>query len=83
VACLLKHGMADIPSTLRRYEVLRLPRATRLQELSRVNKTRFHLPDGPAQQARDAKMATSGDRSIPAIGRLYAYDASTAEEATS
>jgi salicylate hydroxylase len=83
VACLLKHGTADIPSTLRRYEALRLPRATRLQELSRANKTRFHLPDGPAQQARDAQMATSGDRSIPAIGWLYAHDASTAEEATS
>jgi 2-polyprenyl-6-methoxyphenol hydroxylase-like FAD-dependent oxidoreductase len=82
MACLLKHGTADIPSALRRYEALRLPRATRLQELSRANKTRFHLPDGPAQQARDAQMATSGDRSIPAIGWLYAYDASTAEEAT-
>jgi len=81
VACLLKHGTADIPSALRHYEALRLPRATRLQELSRANKTRFHLPDGPAQQARDAQMATSGDRSIPAIGWLYAHDASAAEEA--
>jgi salicylate hydroxylase len=81
-ACLLKHGAADIPAALRRYEALRLPRATRLQELSRANKTRFHLPDGPAQQARDAQMATSRYRSIPAIGWLYAHDASTAEEAT-
>jgi salicylate hydroxylase len=81
-ACLLKHGAAEIPAALRRYEALRLPRATRLQELSRANKTRFHLPDGPAQQARDAQMATSSYRSIPAIGWLYAHDASTAEEAT-
>src|SRR5262245_1791155 len=83
VACLLKHSLADIPAALRRYEALRLPRATRLQELSRANKTRFHLADGPAQQARDAQMATRGDRSIPAIGLLYAHGASPAEEATS
>jgi salicylate hydroxylase len=82
VACLLRHDAADVSSALRRYEALRLPRATRLQELSRANKTRFHLPDGPAQQARDAQIATSGDRSIPAIGWLYAHDAAVAEAAT-
>lgn len=80
-ACLLEHGAGDVVSALRRYEALRRPRATRLQELSRANKTRFHLPDGPAQQARDAEMATSGDRSIPAIGWLYAHDASAIEVA--
>jgi salicylate hydroxylase len=78
-ACLLQHGAADIPSALRRYEAPRLPRATRLQELSRANKTRFHLPDGLAQQVRDAEMAAGGDRSIPAIGWLYAHDASAVE----
>src|SRR5207237_8148883 len=49
-ACLERY--ADIPAALQRYETLRLPRATRLQELSRANKTRFHLPDGPEPQAR-------------------------------
>ncbi len=39
----------DLSGALKRYEELRLPRVTRLQELSRANKTRFHLPDGPAQ----------------------------------
>ena len=39
------------------YERLRLPRVTRLQAMSRANKTRFHLRDGPAQQARDAEWA--------------------------
>ena len=34
-----------------------LPRATRIQALSTANKTRFHLPDGPEQQERDAQMA--------------------------
>ena len=38
----------------RRYEAIRKPRATRLQEASAANRTRFHLPDGPEQQARDA-----------------------------
>lgn len=80
-ACLLRYGVADISAALRRYEALRLPRATRLQELSRANKTRFHLPDGPEQQARDAQMATSGDRSIAAIGWLYSHDASVVEAA--
>ena len=74
-ACLRERGSTDIAAALRRYEALRLPRATRVQELSRANKTRFHLPDGPAQQARDAQMAAYGDRSIPAIGWLYAHDA--------
>jgi salicylate hydroxylase len=40
----------DVPAALRRYEALRKPRATRLQELSRANKTRFHLPDGPVSR---------------------------------
>ena len=56
-------------------ERLRLPRATQLQELSRLNKTRFHLPDGPLQEERDREMATRGDRSIAAVTWLYAHDA--------
>jgi salicylate hydroxylase len=80
-ACLREGGAGDVATALRRYEALRRPRATRLQELSRANKTRFHLPDGPAQEARDAEMATRGDRTLPAIGWLYAHDASTLEAA--
>jgi salicylate hydroxylase len=75
-ACLTQVGADGIPAALARYEALRLPRATRLQEMSRANKTRFHLPDGPEQQARDASLAVQGDRTIPAIGWLYAHDAS-------
>jgi salicylate hydroxylase len=44
--------------------------------MSRANKTRYHLPDGPEQQARDASLAMRGDRTIPVIGWLYAHDAS-------
>jgi salicylate hydroxylase len=74
-ACLAQAG-DDVPGALARYEALRKPRATRLQEMSRRNKMRFHLPDGPEQQQRDAQMEAAGDRSMAAIGWLYAHDAS-------
>ncbi len=75
LAALLKAMPADVPGVLARYEALRKPRATRLQEASAANRTRFHLPDGPEQQKRDETMATSGDRSIANIGWLYMHDA--------
>jgi salicylate hydroxylase len=65
----------DIAGALARYETARKPRATRLQQASAANRTRFHLPDGDTQRARDEAMATSGDRSIANIGWLYAHDA--------
>ncbi len=65
----------DLPAALRRYEALRKPRATRLQEASAANRVRFHLPDGPKQQERDAAMANSGDRSLDAMAWLYEHDA--------
>jgi len=74
-ACLRQDGAADVASALRRYDALRRPRATRLQEMSRANKTRYHLPDGLAQQARDAELAMRGDRTIAALGWLYGHDA--------
>jgi salicylate hydroxylase len=75
LASLLKAMPDDVPGALKRYEMLRKPRATRLQEVSAANRTRFHLPDGPEQQARDEQMATSGDRSLANIGWLYDHDA--------
>ena len=42
------------PLHCERYERLRLPRVTRLQQMSRANKLRFHMCDGPEQEARDA-----------------------------
>ncbi len=73
-ACLLA-GAADPASALAHYEQLRLPRVTRLQEMSRANKTRFHMRDGPAQQARDAEWARAGDRAPEALRWLYMFDA--------
>ena len=75
LAALLKK-MPDAPErALRRYEEIRKPRATRLQSMSAANRVRFHLHDGPEQQARDTAMAASGDRSIANIGWLYGHDA--------
>jgi salicylate hydroxylase len=75
-ACLERFGIGSAPEALRRYETLRLPRATRLQELSRFNKKLFHLPDGEAQQARDAMFAAQGRSLLKAMAWLYAHDAS-------
>jgi salicylate hydroxylase len=68
--------MPDPGDALKRYEEIRKPRATRLQQASASNRVRFHLHDGSEQQARDATMAASGDRSIANIGWLYSHDAS-------
>jgi salicylate hydroxylase len=58
-----------------------LPRASRLQGMSETNKTRFHLPDGPVQRERDAKMATGAtDWSFAAIAWLYEHDAEVVED---
>jgi 2-polyprenyl-6-methoxyphenol hydroxylase-like FAD-dependent oxidoreductase len=81
LAALLKAMPDDVPAALRRYEEVRKPRATRLQEASAANRKRFHLPDGPEQQQRDHAMATSGDRSIANIGWLYAHDAAVVDAA--
>jgi salicylate hydroxylase len=65
---------SDPADALRHYERLRLPRVTRLQQMSRANKTRFHMRDGPAQQARDSEWANSGDRSPDTLRWLYQFD---------
>src|SRR5438874_1324588 len=72
----------DRAGALGRYERLRLPRVTRLQELSRANKLRFHMRDGPGQQARDAEWARAGDRSPDALRWLYEFDAGKLDPAT-
>ena len=59
---------------LRRYEALRRPRTTRLQEASHGRAHVNHLPDGPEQQARDEVFA-AGDP-LRDNGWIYGYDAS-------
>jgi salicylate hydroxylase len=82
LASLLKAMPDDVPGALQRYEEVRKPRTTRLQEASAANRKRFHLQDGPEQQQRDAALATSGDRSIANIGWLYQHDAADVGEGT-
>jgi salicylate hydroxylase len=80
-ACLSHLDAGDVPATLRRYERLRLPRASRVQSLSVANKERFHLPDGPEQTARDEEMARgTTDWSLEAVAWLYGYDAAIADD---
>ncbi|MDH2401818.1 FAD-dependent monooxygenase [Bradyrhizobium sp. SSUT18] len=75
LAALLRMMPDDVPAALRRYEEIRKPRVTRLQQASAANRVRFHLPDGPEQQQRDALTADSGGRSIPDVSWLYGHDA--------
>jgi salicylate hydroxylase len=75
LAACLAVGAGDPAEALRHYERLRLPRVTRLQEMSRANKTRFHMPDGPGQEARDAEWAKAADRSPDTLRWLYDFDA--------
>jgi len=78
LAACLALGAADPAAALRCYDEARLPRVTRLQQMSRANKLRFHMRDGPEQQARDAEWARmnngAGDRSPDALRWLYAHD---------
>ncbi|TRM64793.1 hypothetical protein BD626DRAFT_454816 [Schizophyllum amplum] len=46
----------DIPRLLRAYQDIRQARVTQAQLASGANRTLFHVPDGPAQEARDSKM---------------------------
>jgi 2-polyprenyl-6-methoxyphenol hydroxylase-like FAD-dependent oxidoreductase len=79
-ACLLAAGR-DVAGALRRYEQIRLPRVSRLQSMSRANKTRFHLRDGPEQVARDAELARAADRAPEALRWLYEHDPAALEPA--
>ena len=74
LAACLAAGADDPAAALLHYERLRLPRVTRLQQMSRANKYRFHMPDGPDQEARDAEWARAADRSPEALRWLFDHD---------
>ena len=77
--CLSK--MCDVAAAFAQYEKLRLPRTSRMQAMSAADKTRLHLPDGSAQQERDAKMAAGTTYpSIKAMAWVYRYDAAVGAE---
>jgi salicylate hydroxylase len=81
LAACLALGADDPPAALRHYQELRLPRVTRLQQLSRANKLRFHMRDGPEQKARDAEWAQTGDRGPEALRWLYEHDPAAVQPA--
>ena len=55
--CLREATPASAPRALQRYEEIRLPRASKVQLMSRGREIRNHLPDGPEQRQRDAELA--------------------------
>ncbi len=57
---------------LLRYEEIRLPRTTRIQQVSHARAHLNHLPDGPEQEARDAALADADP--LVANGWIYGHD---------
>jgi salicylate hydroxylase len=79
-ACLEDVGPDHVAEALVRYQENRLPRATRLQGMSRQNKINFHLPDGPAQLDRDQRMSSgSTDWAAGSLDWLFSHDAAKIE----
>ena len=71
----LRH-IDDGPAALARYEDLRRERTARVQAAARANETMFHLPDGPDQHARDARLAeSSGPGAKHRNAWVFDYDA--------
>lgn len=62
LAAALGEHDGDVRAGLRRYEEVRKPRATRVQEASRANASLWHLAEGPEQARRDEELRSgSGD----------------------
>jgi salicylate hydroxylase len=68
----LAQDRTDPMAALRRYETDRIPRTTRIQEISHARAYINHLPDGPDQRARDAAFATVDP--LEANAWIYAHD---------
>ncbi|MGW1926843.1 FAD-dependent monooxygenase [Streptomyces massasporeus] len=71
-ACLADPAPSTTAARLDRYQSLRIPRTAEIQRGSRGNAGILHLPDGPAQRRRDARMAVHAalrDRAM-----LYAHE---------
>ncbi|ALC20218.1 salicylate 1-monooxygenase [Streptomyces pristinaespiralis ATCC 25486] len=71
-ACLTDAPEERIADSLARYEALRIPRTAEIQRGSRGNAGVLHLPDGPAQRRRDARMAVHA--SLRDRATLYAHE---------
>jgi salicylate hydroxylase len=71
--CVRGADAGSVPAALRRYEEIRQPRASKVQLMSRGREVLNHLPDGPEQLARDARLA--GGDPLRDSAWLYGYDA--------
>jgi salicylate hydroxylase len=81
-AIMARNGGQDIPQALRLYESVRLPRTARIQALATHHKQQFHLPDGPAQQERDAQLANGATGfALKAVAWIYGHDAADVDDA--
>ncbi|MFF1481213.1 FAD-dependent monooxygenase [Streptomyces sp. NPDC058301] len=80
VRCLTAYGPRDWTRALRRYDALRRPRTAEVHRRARALADTFHLPDGPAQTARDRAMSTH--QSLAHLDWLYGYDAEAAAPLT-
>jgi salicylate hydroxylase len=55
--CLRQASRDTVAQALHRYEMMRRPRASQVQLMSRGRELRNHLPDGPEQRRRDREFA--------------------------
>jgi salicylate hydroxylase len=67
--CLKSAEPQTVEAALKRYEDLRRPRANHVLMMSRGREIQNHLPDGPEQERRDAKLAA--DDPLKQIAWLY------------
>ena len=80
LAACLTQDRADPTCALQRYEALRRPRTSRLQEVSHARSFVNHLPDGPEQETRDTSFRDADP--LVANGWIYEYDPDAAMAAT-
>lgn len=67
---------------LQAYQNLRLTRANGTQRASEANQKRFHLPDGPEQQARDAAMKAAMEATLREVNASPSTSPSNAGNST-
>ena len=74
----LKDGLTDRPTFVLADSSTssRLDRTSDAQEQSRLNRSIFHLPDGPEQRARDAEMRRAMAAEFAALERAGGHPAS-------
>jgi salicylate hydroxylase len=70
LAGLLTEKPDDLESTFAQFQVLRRARTRKIQRSSWVTSGLFHLPDGPAAEARNEKVA----RFVQDFGWIHEYD---------